>query len=43
MEVISFRCGLWRWYRGEEEEYICTGGEWERRGEVRKWMDVPLH
>jgi hypothetical protein len=19
------------------------GGEWEIRGEVRKWMDVPLH
>jgi hypothetical protein len=43
MEVVGFRCGPWRWYRGEEEEeYICTGGEWERRGEVRKWTDVPL-
>jgi hypothetical protein len=23
-------------------EYGWTGGEWERRGEVRKWKDVPL-
>jgi hypothetical protein len=23
-------------------EYIWTGGEWERIGEVRKWTDVPL-
>jgi hypothetical protein len=43
LEVISYRCGPWTWYRGEDGEYIWTGGEWERRGEVRKWMDVPLH
>jgi hypothetical protein len=43
MEVVGFRCGPWRWYRGEDEEYIYTGGEWGRRGEVRKWTDVPLH
>jgi hypothetical protein len=24
-------------------EYRWTGGDCERRGEVRKWMDVPLH
>jgi hypothetical protein len=22
LEVISFRCGPWRWYRSEEGEYI---------------------
>jgi hypothetical protein len=24
------------------EKYISTRGESERRGKVRKWMDVPL-
>jgi hypothetical protein len=43
LEVISCRYGPWKWYRGEDGEYICTGVEWERRGEVRKWTDVPLH
>jgi hypothetical protein len=22
LEVVGFRCGPWRWYRGEEGEYI---------------------
>jgi hypothetical protein len=22
MEVVGFRCDPWRWYRGEEGEYI---------------------
>jgi hypothetical protein len=43
LEVVSYRYGPWKWYRGEDGEYIWIGGEWERRGEVRKWMDVPLH
>jgi hypothetical protein len=43
LEVIGYRYGPWKWYRGENGEYIWTGVEWERRGEVRRWMDVPLH
>jgi hypothetical protein len=27
LEVVSFRYGLWKWYRGEDGEYIRTGGE----------------
>jgi hypothetical protein len=42
LKVVSYRYGPWKWYRGEDGEYIWTGGEWEMRGEVRKWMDVPL-
>jgi hypothetical protein len=43
LKVVGYRYGPWRWYRGEDGEYIWTGGEWEMRGEVRKWTDVPLH
>jgi hypothetical protein len=42
LEVVGYRYGPLTWYRGEDGEYIWTGGEWERRGEVRKRMDVPL-
>jgi hypothetical protein len=42
LKVVGYRYGLWKWYRGEDGEYIWTGGEWEMRGEVRKLMDVPL-
>jgi hypothetical protein len=42
LEVVGYRYGPWKWYRGEDREYIWTGGEWERIGEVRKRMDVPL-
>jgi hypothetical protein len=42
LEVIGYRYGPWREYRGEEGEYLCTDRRWERIGGVRKWMDVPL-
>jgi hypothetical protein len=43
LKVIGYRYDPWRWYRGEDGEYIWTGGKWEIRGEVRKWTDVSLH
>jgi hypothetical protein len=42
LEVIGYRYGHWKWSRGKYVEYRWTGGEWEMRGEARKWMDVPL-
>jgi hypothetical protein len=42
LKVVGYRYGPWKWYRGEDREYIWTGGEWEMRGEVRKWTDVLL-
>jgi hypothetical protein len=42
LEVVSYGYSPWEEYRGEEGEYIWTGGEWERIGEVRKRTDVPL-
>jgi hypothetical protein len=42
LEVLGYRCGPWREYRGEEGEYLCTDRRWERIGEVRKRTDVPL-
>jgi hypothetical protein len=42
LEVVGYRCGPWREYGGEEGEYLCTDRRWERIGEVRKRMDVPL-
>jgi hypothetical protein len=51
-KVVSFGYGPWRWYRDvtevwgiytyEQGELRGAEGE-ERRGEVRKRMDVPLH
>jgi hypothetical protein len=43
LEVVGYRYGPWREYRGEEEEYLCTDRRWERIGGVRKRTDVPLH
>jgi hypothetical protein len=43
LEVVGYRYGPWREYRGEEGEYLRIDRRWERIGGVRKWMDVPLH
>jgi hypothetical protein len=37
IEVIGYRCNPWRWYRGEEGEYINRGRAGEQR--VGKEMD----
>jgi hypothetical protein len=42
LEVVGYRYGPWREYRGEEGEYLCTDRRWERIGGVRKLTDVPL-
>jgi hypothetical protein len=42
LEVVGCRYGCCKWYRGKDVKYRWTGGDCERRGEVRKWMDVPL-
>jgi hypothetical protein len=42
LRVVGYRYGPWKWYRGDDREYIWTGGEWEKIGEVRKRTDVPL-
>jgi hypothetical protein len=43
-KVIGFGCGPWKWYKGVGKIHMKKGrvGE-ERKGKMRKQMDVPLH